>query len=153
MGVIAKQSITNTIFSYLGIVVGAVYTLFLIPEVFNQNPDEWGLIQLLFSFVYLFMPFALSGTSNIIIKFWPKFPEKERNNFAAFLLFMVITGLTVVSAIVLIFKNAIFFSKSGDNILISEYYLWFFPVFIFTLCFIFLSAIHAYFTKLLYLHF
>jgi O-antigen/teichoic acid export membrane protein len=140
MGVIAKQSITNTIFSYLGIVVGAVYTLFLIPEVFNQNPDEWGLIQLLFSFVYLFMPFALSGTSNIIIKFWPKFPEKERNNFAAFLLFMVITGLTVVSAIVLIFKNAIFFSKSGDNILISEYYLWFFPVFyIHTLFHLFIS--------------
>ncbi len=129
MGVIAKQSIKNTIFSYLGIVVGATYTLFLIPKVFNQNPDEWGLIQLLFSFVYLFMPFALMGTSNIIIKYWPKFQKKEQNEFAFFLLSLVLVGLTIVSFIIIFFKNAVFFSKSGDNSLISEYYLWFFPVF------------------------
>ena len=111
MGIIAKQSIKNTIFSYLGIVVGALYTLFLIPKVFNQNPDQWGLIQLFSSFIMLFMPFALLGFPNIVIKFWSKYSDEEKNGFAFFLLLLVFCGLIIASLLIYIFPKHVMKSE------------------------------------------
>ncbi len=140
MGIIVKQSIKNTIFSYIGIVVGALYTLFLIPKVFNQNPEQWGLIQLFSSFIMLFMPFALLGFPNIVIKFWSKYSDEEKNGFAFFLLLLVLSGLIVASLLIYIFRDSIFISKSGDNSLILHYYPWFFFAFTFqTLFYFFLN--------------
>ena len=130
MGIIVKQSIKNAIFSYLGIVVGALYTLFLIPKVFNQNPDQWGLIQLFSSFIMLFMPLALLGFPNIVIKFWSKYTDEEKNGFAFFLFILVLTGLIISSLFIYIFRDSIFISKTGNNSLILHYYPWFFPAFV-----------------------
>ncbi len=129
MGIVAKESIKNTIYSFIGIGLGALYTLFIVPKVFDQNPGQWGLIQLLISYVMLFMPFALFGFSNIIIKFWPRIQESERGSFVNFLFIIVLIGLIIMSIVVYLFRTPIFSSDSKDNALFQQYYLYFFPIF------------------------
>ena len=125
MGVIVKQSIKNTLFSYTGIVVGALYTVFLIPKVFDSNPNEWGLIQLLNSYVFLFMPLAMLGTSSTIIKYWSRLDDKDKKGFTSFVWIVVLTGLVIVSLGIYLFHRQIFFSGSGQNLLIKKYYVYF----------------------------
>jgi hypothetical protein len=47
MGIVAKQSIYNSLASYLGILIGAINTIVLFPNVFSA--DEFGLTRV-FSF-------------------------------------------------------------------------------------------------------
>ncbi len=89
MGIMVKQSIKNTIYSYIGILLGAVYTIFLVPKVFSHAPEELGLIQLINSYVLMFMPFALMGFPNIIIKYWPEYREKQGPKLTFFLIIVI----------------------------------------------------------------
>lgn len=129
MGIIIKQSIKNSIFSYSGILLGAIYTIFLIPTVFDQNPDEWGLIQLLGSYVLLFMPFALLGFPQIIIKFWPNYSESNKRGFTLFLFALISLGIILISGLIYIFRESLFFSSSSENSLMRAYHLYFFVFF------------------------
>ena len=129
MGIIIKQSIKNSIYSYSGILLGAIYTIFLIPKVFDQNPDEWGLIQLLGSYVLLFMPFALLGFPQIIIKFWPNYSESNKRGFTLFLFTLTSVGIILFSGVLFIFKESLFFSSSNENSLMRTYHLYFFVFF------------------------
>ena len=47
MGVVKSQSIKSSISLYTGIAVGAINTIFIFPHVFENQPDHWGLVQLL----------------------------------------------------------------------------------------------------------
>jgi O-antigen/teichoic acid export membrane protein len=140
MGIVARQSIKNTIYSFIGVVVGAFYTLFIVPKVFENNPEEWGIIQLFSSYVLLFMPFALLGFPNVIIKYWPGFKEKDRQGLLSFLIILVSGGLIILSLIIFLFKKHFFFPNSDNSVLINDYILYFFPYFV----------IHTFFYFLLY---
>ena len=50
MGVIRKQSISNSIIFYLGMSIGAINTVLIYPNVFNDQPEHWGLIQLIVAY-------------------------------------------------------------------------------------------------------
>ncbi len=111
MGKITTQSIQNSVLSYIGIVLGTIYTIFIIPKAFNNNPDDWGIIQLVTSYVILFMSFAQLGFSSILIKFWPQYSDnKNKQGIIFFFFILIITGLITVTAIILLFKRQIFYS-------------------------------------------
>lgn len=129
MGKIAKQSIINTILSFVGIAIGAFYTLFIVPKAFAGNPDEWGLIQLINSFVMIFLPFALVGFPNIIIKYWSKYQEHYNNQFSFFLFLLVTAGFIIVSIVIFIFRDALFLSNSPQSTLMQHYLPHFFVIF------------------------
>lgn len=129
----------------MGILVGTVYTLFFVPKVFDSNPEEWGLIQLLLSYVMLFMPFALVGVPNSIIKFWPEYSNKYKHEFSFFVLSLISIGLIVVSVILFIFREFVFFSSSSSNTLMEKYYLYFFICFfVHTVFYFFLNFARVY---------
>ncbi len=131
MGIIIKQSVRNSIYSYIGIAVGAFYTIFIIPKIFHESPQEWGIIQLLSSYVLLFMPFALLGFPYIIVKYWPTYTsDEEKKKFTSFLFLLVCIGMLFTSAVLFIFKKPIFFSKNDVSQLTETYYLYFFIIFI-----------------------
>ncbi len=138
MGKIVKQSVINTVLSYVGIAIGTFYTLFIVPKVFAQNPGEWGLIQLINSFVMLFLPFALLGFPNIIIKYWSKYYERQNNEFSFFLLVLVTAGMLVVSLIMWFLRNEIFASEADTSGLMMQYVPHFMVIFALNLYFYFL---------------
>lgn len=143
MGIVARQGIKNTIYSFVGVALGAIYTLFIVPRVFEQNPDEWGLIQLINSYVLLFMPFALLGFPNSIIRYWPKYDDIQKQGFLTYLLALILSGLVIVSIVIYILRKQIFFSTDDANLLINRYFYYFFPILFIHTCF----YIYIYFTR------
>ena len=41
MGIVINQSIKNSISFYFGMFFGAISTVFVYPNVFNDQPDHW----------------------------------------------------------------------------------------------------------------
>lgn len=100
MGVIAKQSIRGTIVTYLGIAVGIFTTFFVLTRFLTT--EEIGLARVLIDAATLFIGLAQLGTNASIIRFYPYFKEKDKEEdhgfffwalvvpFIGFLLFAVI---------------------------------------------------------------
>jgi len=42
MGIVVRQGLKNALFTYLGFIIGGVYTVLLVPKVFNSHPEHWG---------------------------------------------------------------------------------------------------------------
>lgn len=121
MGIISRQSIKNTIFSYAGIAVGMIYSVFLIPLIFNDNPHEWGLVQLILSYVQLLLPFALLGIPNIIIKYWPVLNHLDKKNFVPFIFILGTIGIVILSVLFFSLKDVFTRNSDENNILLREY--------------------------------
>ncbi|RLD50767.1 MAG: hypothetical protein DRI94_07830 [Bacteroidetes bacterium] len=77
MGIIAKQGIKNSVSIYLGFLIGGIYTILLVPKVFEQNPEEWGLARLLVSIAMLIVPWVQFSIPNTVIKFYSRFSKEK----------------------------------------------------------------------------
>ena len=77
MGVIAKQSIRGTIVTYLGIAVGIITTFFVLTRFLTT--EEIGLARVLIDAATLFIGLAQLGTNASIIRFYPYFREKGKD--------------------------------------------------------------------------
>mgnify|MGYP006162374301 CR=1 FL=1 len=117
MGVILKQSIRSTFSYYFGMIIGAVNTIVLYPLIFNNNPEQLGLIQILLAYSIIFSTLSNLSLPSIIIKFFPTIRNKGQ-----LLLFTIITSIIGFSIFLLIF---IFFFNDflnqNENTLLIEY--------------------------------
>lgn len=78
MGVIIKQSIRASVFSYLGIILGFINVIFLFPQFLGK--DNIGIIETIKAIVLLISPFAIFGSTSSIIKFFPSFSDNNKDN-------------------------------------------------------------------------
>ena len=76
MGVVRNQSIKNSINFYIGMMIGAISTVFVFPNVFNNHPEHWGLIQILVSYAMVISTFSHFGIPKIFIRLFPAIKEK-----------------------------------------------------------------------------
>ena len=53
MGIIRDQSIKNSISFYIGMTIGAVNTILIYPNAFNDHPEHFGLIQILIAYALI----------------------------------------------------------------------------------------------------
>ncbi len=74
MGIIIKQSIRGSIWSYLGVIIGFVTTSYLYPNYLST--DLVGLFSLLVSYATLFGQFSLLGLPGITSRLFPVFRDK-----------------------------------------------------------------------------
>jgi len=87
MGIVASQSIKNTIITYLGFGIGAINTLFLYTNFLTD--DYFGLVVFLLSTANLMMPILMFGVNNSLIKFYSSYKTRKlQNNFLTFMLFL-----------------------------------------------------------------
>lgn len=113
MGIIQKQGITNTIISYVGILIGFVNVLILQP--YMLSPDEIGLTRILFSIATLFATVFPLGLNGVILKFLPEFRKQNDNHgFLGFVLLLSFIFFLIFSIIFYIFKDD-FFSLYYNN--------------------------------------
>lgn len=106
MGIIKKQSISNSIIFYIGMFIGAINTILVYPNVFNEQPEHWGLIQLLVAYAMVISTFSSFGFPKVLIKFFPIFKDKSSLIGISFLLPSV--GIFLFLLIYYFFKNQIF---------------------------------------------
>ncbi|MCB0496037.1 MAG: oligosaccharide flippase family protein [Cyclobacteriaceae bacterium] len=120
MGIIIRQSITSTIFTYLGVVVGYVNILILFPK--YMSPEEVGLTRTIQDAAMLLVPFVQLGVSQLTIKYFPKYYGKTFYGEFVSLIF----GLFLIAAIIftiffLLFKNEIAGYFSTNSELVNNY--------------------------------
>ena len=97
MGIIIKQSIKGSIWSYLGILIGFFTTSYLYPKYLGT--DTIGLFSILLAFSTLFAQFSSLGFNGVTSRLFPYFRDKSKGHhgylfltllvfFAGFLLFL-----------------------------------------------------------------
>lgn len=109
MGVIKKQSIQSTVVIYLGVVIGFLNSVLLLPVLFS--PEQVGLIGFLTSLTAIFVIPASMGIPLITNKMFPHFRSENGNNG--------FFSLTSLSSLIGIVGGIIVFLLCQD-LLISE---------------------------------
>ena len=115
MGVIRKQSIRNSIIFYIGMSIGAINTVLIYPNVFNDQPEHWGLIQLLVAYALVLSTFTSFGIPKVLLKFFPTYRDKSK--LLTYSMLIPTIGLFFVSFIYIFFKNEIFILLKMDPLL------------------------------------
>lgn len=128
MGLVFRQGFKNTVYIYLGFIVGAIYTILLVPKVFDVNPEHWGTARYLVSYAMIIAPWAQLSIPNVIIRYFPIFKEERKKDFMFFILFWTTLGVGL-SSLTIFFLSQFWFGSDTD-ILILENSLLVFPIFI-----------------------
>src|SRR5690554_2547334 len=130
MGKIVKQSLLTTVFSYIGVVVGYINVLWLLP--YALSPEEIGIFRTIQDMGLLLVPFAQLGLGHGITRFYPRVKDQQFA-FFSFSLFLTLIGFGIVALGFLTFKEQIFKvfaanSREIINFLGVVFFLTLFPV-------------------------
>ena len=69
MGIVIKQSIKNTIITFIGFAIGAINVLYMYPVFLGK--EYLGLTNYVLSAANILYPILSFGIQNTLIKFWP----------------------------------------------------------------------------------
>ena len=119
MGVIKRQSIKKSIVSYVGVVIGAINTLFIFP----LEPEALGLVRFLIATAVLCYPFASLGTNIMTLRFFPEFRDKQsrHHNFLGLLYLLIAIGFVVFSVLAFVFQEWVYYALREKDALMLEY--------------------------------
>jgi len=135
LGIIQKQSISGTIYSYVGVVLGFVTAGLLFPRIFST--EQVGLLRLLVSYAVLFSQFASLGINTATVKLFPYFRDKEKKHhgYLGIALLVILAGL-VISIIIYLMLRPYFVAHGQEkSALFVTYFYYVVPLIIFTLLF------------------
>ncbi len=122
MGVIKKQAIRGSFWSYAGVALGFINIGILSPRFFTT--DEVGLTQVLLSYATLFSQIGTLGMGSIAIRLFPEFRSegKKHNGFVALSILVGFVGFIIMTLIALVFQP-LFVSSGveGSDLLINNY--------------------------------
>ena len=122
MGVVLKQSIQNTVVTYLGFFFGAINTLFLYTKIL---PDEYyGLVTFILASGAILMPLMAFGVHNTLVKFYSNHQEGEKDGFFTLMLLIPLLGILPVTLVGLIWYEPIGNWVSQVNPMVKDY-LWY----------------------------
>ncbi len=146
MGIIIKQSIKGTIWSYWGVIIGFVTTGILFPDFLTT--DTIGLFSVLLSYSILSSQFASLGFNGVTNRLFPYFrDEKNQHNGFIFLAFAVITiGFTLFLIGFYLYYPNLIENNAQKSALLAEYAYLIIPLTFFLL---FYTVLDVY-NKLLY---
>jgi len=121
VGIIIKQSIRGTIYSYAGVILGTINVLFLMPNLLLA--EEIGLINLLVALSNIFAEFSALGFNQVTTRLFSYFRNKQnKNNGYLFILLSVTCAGLILSVIVFFFtKSSLINSSGGKSTLFSNY--------------------------------
>jgi len=128
MGIVARQSIKGSIFSYLGAFIGFVNTLFIVTAMMEN--EVYGLIGVIVEAGTLLGSFSMMGIGSAGFKFFPFFKSKDgtHNGFFFYLLVIPLIGFAIFFSLAIIFKASIISYFSENASLFVDYFWWIFPL-------------------------
>lgn len=143
MGIIRNQSIKNSISLYIGVSIGAINTILIFPHVFENNPEYWGLLQILVSYSIIFSSFSHLGSPSILLRFFPKINSK--GDLISFSLILCAIGFTLFFLLFSLFKEHLLSYLGTSPLLVDNFYLVGVLVFSITFFEVFTSLSRSYF--------
>lgn len=140
MGIVIRQSFWSSIAAYLGVGIGYLNVVILMPK--YLSPDEIGLYRTILSVAALFAPIPLFGLRSAFIRFFPRNTEQQNRT-------LVLLGLFAFGALSFLLLGLAFIFKPwlmlyfAENAAAINDYLWL------ILLLIFLIGIHGFLESIL----
>ena len=121
MGIIAKQSVKGALANYLGVLIGAITTCFVVTDLLTQ--EEIGLTRVMVDAAMLFAGLAQLGTNASILRFYPRFkdPERRDHGFFGWTLILPFIGFSVIALLFFLFKGDVVRYYSKDAPMLADY--------------------------------
>lgn len=143
MGIILKQTIKGSIYSYIGVIIGGLNVAILFPIIFSE--EEVGLINILITVSAVAAQFASLGSAGIISYFFPKFRNRENahNSFFIFVSLFTSIGLLLFTVIFYFWGDLFLATKEADTHLQDQYYHLIYPLTFFTVAFMVVDMFSA----------
>ena len=140
MGIVQRNSITITILSYLGILIGYVNKILLLTNFLTE--EQVGLVNILTGLAVLYAQFSALGINFSVVKFFPFFrtPDRRDNGFFFWSALGVGAGFVVFTVLFLAFREPVMAYYSKESPLLSEHYLMLIPLGLATLSYNFFSS-------------
>jgi O-antigen/teichoic acid export membrane protein len=146
MGIIQRQTVKGTFYSYIGVGIGFLTTGILFPKILST--EEIGLLKILVSYSVIFSQLGSLGFSNVINRLFPYFRDKESGHQGFLTLAFIISVIGFLLAILglEILKPMIIRNNIMSSSLFVEYFSYLVPLIFFTLFFNLLDS----YTKAIY---
>ncbi|MFT5919420.1 MAG: O-antigen/teichoic acid export membrane protein [Granulosicoccus sp.] len=127
MGVIRRQSIKTSLLSYAGVGLGYLNVILLFPSFLSA--EEFGLTRVMLAVVTIGSQFALLGSGNSIIRFFPEFkdPDKGHRGLLRLGLILAAIGFTIICAILLVMKPWVIQHYAERSSLVGQYFMLIIP--------------------------
>ena len=120
MGIVLKQSLNNTIVTYIGFAIGAINTLFLYTNF--MQADKYGLVQVVLSVSTVLMPILAFGVPNSLVKFYSSFQDtKKQDSFLTLMLLLPMVLILPIAALSFFANEAIGSLLSKENPIVRDY--------------------------------
>lgn len=132
VGIIEKQSIKGSIYSYIGVAIGFVTAGVLLPQIFS--PKENGVIDLLTTWSLVFATLATLGLNNVTIRLFPWFRNKENhhNGFFGILFWVNMAGFLLALLLYFVLRPWIIADSLKTSALFIRYMDYIIPLTAFT---------------------
>ncbi len=125
MGIVLNQSLKNTIITYFGFGIGAIYTLYLYPILLGAT--YYALTNYILSAANVIMPLFAIGMQNTLVKFYSQYDtEAERSQFLSFTILFPVLMCIPLGIIGIFFFDDILIFVSKKNAVVREY-IWLIP--------------------------
>ena len=143
MGIIEKQSIKGTIYSYLGVIVGFITAGILQPEFLT--PEENGLLDLLMTWSLLFATLATLGINNVTNRLFPFFrdPQTHNKGYFGLVFWVTVIGFVLSMAIYLVLRPGIISKSLEKSALFIPYIDYIIPLTAFTAIYLVVDIYYA----------
>ncbi len=120
MGVVARQSIKGSVYSYLGAAIGFINVGFLMPLLLDTN--QIGLINVLVAMAVMMSQVGSLGFVNVTLRMFPYFKNENRdhNGFLKILLIWAFIGMMLCIIIFFFLKDWLISSNLEKSPLLAE---------------------------------
>jgi O-antigen/teichoic acid export membrane protein len=127
MGIVIKQSIRNTITTFLGFGIGALNILFMYPYFLGK--EYFGLTGYVLSAANILYPIMSFGIQNTLIKFFNENnkTEQELNSYMTYMLMVPLFFITPLMVLFYVFYDTIAAYESQENPIINSF-VWVIPI-------------------------
>ncbi len=140
MGLIQKQTLKGTFYSYLGVAVGFITTGLLFPRILST--EVIGLINLLIAYSVIFAQVGSLGFNSVINRLFPYFRNSKNghNGFFIIAISFSFIGLLLVISLFFFIKPILLRNNIENSELFVQYIHYLIPLIIFFLFFNLLDA-------------
>lgn len=143
MGIIVRQALKGSIYSYIGVALGFIITAKLLPNLFST--EQVGLLKILISFSVVFVQIGNLGFNSVTIRKFAYFRniKNNHNGFLFIALVYFIIGLILFLVIFFILQPILIEKNVEKSALLSEYFFYIIPLVFFTQIFTFLDVYYS----------
>lgn len=122
MSVIRRQGIKNTVYTYLGIILGVLSTLYIQP--FFLTKEQVGITRLIITVSAILTSFSCLGITGLVTRFFPLFhdSEKKHNGFFTVAVAVPLLGFALCLLFVKIFEEKLVGLYGNNGPLLSVYF-------------------------------